>query len=311
MVDGKLVKAHPVTVRHILTHTSGLTLNPNERVVGETPENPELPAAGAQQAQTTAPRPKTLAEAIERAAPIPLLFQPGDRWQYGSSTDFVAIIVEKISGMTIDEFLRKRIFEPLGMNDTYYNIPQEKVSRVAAIYRFPNGAGGLPDPLRPLELVRKPQYQEPTTYFLGVAGLNGTAVDYWRFSQMLLNGGDLDGVRLLGRATVDMMFTNHIGTGKSVYIRGDGFGFGLGGAVLTDPAKSADALSVGSWTWGGANGTIFWIDPVEDMIPIMMIQNPTHAVLNIRPLFSVVAEQTIVDSLANQKLRVMGYDTPR
>ena len=314
MVDGKLVKARPVTVRHILTHTSSLTMNPNERVNNTSPENPDLPAAAAapqQQAPPAGTRPKTLAEAIERAAPIPLLFQPGDRWQYGSSTDFVAILVEKMSGVTIDEFLRKRMFEPLGMNDTHYNIPQDKVGRVAAIYRFPQRTGGQPDPLGTLQLVRKPQYQEPTTYFPGVAGLNGTAADYWRFSQMLLNGGELDGVRLLGRATVDMMFTNHIGSGKTVYVRGEGFGFGLGAAVLTDPAKSADALSIGSWSWGGANGTIFWIDPVEDMIPIMMIQNPTHAVLNIRPLFSVVAEQTIVDSLANQKSRVMGYDTPR
>jgi CubicO group peptidase (beta-lactamase class C family) len=129
----------------------------------------------------------------------------------------------------------------------------------------------------------------------GVGGLSGTAADYVRFAQMLLNGGELDGVRLLSRATVDAMFTNQIGTDKPVYVRGGGYGFGLGGAVLLDRAKTSDALSVGTWTWGGANGTIFWIDPVEELIPIMMIQINPYSHFNIRPLFSVVASQAIVD----------------
>ena len=107
-----------------------------------------------------------------------MAFQPGERWQYGASTDFVAALVEKISGMTVDEFLRQRIFEPLGIRDTYYNIPKEKVSRVAAVYH--------PDKDGKIVLARKPEYHEPTTYFPGVAGLNGTAADYFRFSQMIL-----------------------------------------------------------------------------------------------------------------------------
>ena len=272
LVDTKLVTpARPVTVRHVLTHTSGLSLDPPG------------PAAGAQgQAR---PRPATLGEAIERAAPVPLAFHPGDRWQYGASTDFVGILVEKISGMTLDAFLQKRIFEPLGMRDTSYNVPRDKVNRVAAVYS--PGEGGK------IALFRKPEFREPTTYFPGVAGLNGTAADYFRFSQMLLNGGELNGVRLLGRNTVNLMFENHIGTDKRVYVRGDGYGFGLGGAVLLDRAKAPDALSVGTWTWGGAWGTIFWIDPVEELIPIMLIQISSYNHLNIRPLFSVVASQAI------------------
>jgi CubicO group peptidase (beta-lactamase class C family) len=302
--NGQLVKpARPVTVRHVLTHTSGLNLTP--------PRPPAPPAAQGREANpeaapsTTAPaqaRAASLAEAIERAAPYPLTFHPGDRWMYGDSTDYVAILVEKISGQPLDEFLRARIFEPLGMRDTHYNVPREKVNRTAAVYR--------PDEAGRIQLLRKPEFREPT-FGRGVAGLAGTAADYFKFSQMLLNGGEYNGQRLLGRMTVDMMFANHIGAGKRVTVRGDGYGFGLGGAVLTDPARAADALSIGTWTWGGAYGTIFWIDPVEELIPIMLIQISPYSHFNIRPLFSVVASQTVVDSLADQKPRVMGYDTPR
>jgi len=277
-VSGLRVPAHPVTVRNILTHTSGLSLEPG-------------------------PRPKTLLEEIERSAPRPLAFQPGERWQYGSSTDFVAALVEKISGMTVDEFVRQRIFEPLGIRDTYYNIPKEKVNRVAAVYR--------PDKDGKITLLRKPEYHEPTTYFPGVAGLNGTAADYFRFSQLILNGGEYEGHRLLGRMTVDMMISNQIGSGKLVYVRGPGYGFGLGFAVLTDPSKSGDALSPGTFTWGGADGTLFWIDPAEELIGILMVQINPYSHFNIRPLYSVVVSQAVVDSLASHGSKVMGYDTPR
>ena len=300
-LTGRRVPARPVTVRHVLSHTSGLSLtasaNTNPLTDGE-PIDPQAPAQSA-----ASGRPNTLLEAIERAAATPLAFQPGDRWQYGSSTDFVAILVEKMSGMTIDEFVRTRIFQPLGMRDTFYNVPREKATKVAAIYR--------PDKDGKITLLRKPEYHEPTTYFPGVAGLNGTAADYFRFSQMLLNGGEYNGQRLLGRMTVNMMITNQIGTGKPVYIRGDGYGFGLGFAVLTDPAKAPDALSIGTFTWGGANGTLFWIDPQEDLIGIMMIQINPYSHFNIRPLFSVAVSQAITDSLADQKPRIMGYATPK
>jgi CubicO group peptidase (beta-lactamase class C family) len=286
---GQLAVARPVTVRHVLTHTSGLSL---------TSTSYRAPA-GAAAATTPA---KTLLEAIERAAPIPLAFQPGDRWQYGSSTDYVAILVEKVSGMSIDQFLRQRIFEPLGMRDTHYNIPKEKVGRVAAIYR--------PDDKGKIVLSQKPEYREPTTYFPGVAGLSGTAADYFKFCQMLLNGGEYNNQRLLGRMTVNMMISNQIGTGKPVYVRGDGFGFGLGFGILVDPSKAPDALSIGSFMWGGANGTIFWVDPVEDLIGIQLIQIAPYNHFNIRPLFSVVVSQAITDSLANQKPTIMGYATP-
>jgi CubicO group peptidase (beta-lactamase class C family) len=300
-LSGRRVPARPVTVRHVLSHTSGLSLTPS---AGPNPLTDGPAADGEPMEQTATPaRPKTLLEAVERAAGSPLAFQPGERWQYGSSTDFVAILVEKMSGMTIDEFVRTRIFQPLGMRDTFYNVPREKVNKVAAIYR--------PDKDGKIALLRKPEYREPTTYFPGVAGLNGTAADYFRFSQMLLNGGEYNGQRLLGRMTVNMMITNQIGEGKPVYIRGDGYGFGLGFGVLTNPAKAPDALSIGTFTWGGANGTLFWIDPQEDLIGIMMIQINPYSHFNIRPLFSVAVSQAITDSLADQKPRIMGYATPK
>ena len=300
--EGKLVKPRrPVTVRHVLTHTSGLTLTPPSPPAPErqAPEGaPTTPATTAPQQ----PRATSLAELIDRAAPYPLSFHPGERWQYGDSTDYVAILVEKIAGQPLDDFVRARILDPLGMRDTHYNVPREKVNRTAAVYR--------PDEKGKIQLFRKPEFREPT-FGRGVAGLNGTAGDYFRFAQMLLNGGEYNGQRLLGRMTVDMMFSNHIGTGKRVYVRGDGYGFGLGAAVLTDPAQAPDALSIGSWSWGGAYGTIFWIDPVEELIPIMLIQISPYSHFNIRPLFSVVASQAVVDSLADQKPKVMGYDTPK
>ena len=300
-VTSQRVAARPVTVRHILTHTSGLSLTPT---VGPNPLTDRPGDAEVEQPPApTRERPKTVADAIERAAASPLAFQPGDRWQYGSSTDFVAVLVEKMSGMTIDEFVRTKIFEPLGMRDTHYNIPREKVGRVAAVYR--------PDKDGHITLLRKPEFREPTTYFPGVAGLNGTAADYFKFCQMLLNGGEYDGQRLLGRMTVDMMITNQIGMGKPVYIRGDGYGFGLGFGVLTNPAKSPDALSIGTFTWGGADGTLFWIDPQEDLIGILMVQLNPYTRSEIRPLFSVVVSQAITDSLSAQKPRIMGHDSPR
>ena len=140
------------------------------------------------------------------------------------------------------------------MTDTYYFVPREKVSRVAAVYR-PSDDGTV-------ELSRPPGFVEPTRYFPGVSGLKSTAGDYYRFAQMIANGGELDNVRILGRMTVDNMITNQIG-GKPVDVRGKGYGFGLGFGILTNPAEAVDALSAGSYTWGGAYGTLYWADPVR------------------------------------------------
>jgi len=281
-------EARPVTIRHILTHTSGLTLSPNGAGLSEEDRryvtNDGEPFA-------------TLAERVARAARIPAAFHPGDHWQYGSSTDYVAVLVEKISGQSIDQFLKERIFEPLGIEDTHYNVPREKVDRVAGVYRRVDDG---------MELLRAPSFQEPTTYFPGVAGLSGTSSDYFRFAQMIANGGELDGVRLLGRMTVDLMISNHTGE-KDVYVRGPGYGFGLGFGVLVDPTKSFDTLSAGSYGWGGAWGTLYWADPAEDLVGLMFIQLAGHAPLNIRQMYTNVVSQAVVDSVADQAPKIRGY----
>lgn len=285
----RVLEARPVTIRHVLTHTSGLTLNPTGAGLSE----------GDYRYVTNDGEPfATIGERVVRAARIPGAFHPGDHWQYGSSTDFVAVLVEKISGIPIDQFLHERIFEPLGMADTFYNVPRGKVDRVAAVYR-PTEAGGS-------ELMRAPGFREPTNYFPGVAGLNGTAADYFRFAQMIANGGELDGVRLLGRMTVDLMISNHTAD-KNIYVRGPGYGFGLGFGVLADPTLSFDALSTGSYGWGGAYGTLYWADPVEDLIGLMFIQLPGHGPLNIRQRFTNVVTQAVVDSWADQRPIIRGF----
>lgn len=275
----------PITVRHVLTHTSGLSLRPR----GGAGAN----GGGDQR------RPETVEEAITRAADVPLAFHPGEQWQYGASTDYVALLVEKISGVSLDDFLRTRLFEPLGMSDTHYNVPQSKVARVAAVYR-PSGPGNT------IELFRAPRYAEPTKYFGGQAGLNSTAADYFRFHQMMLNGGELNGVRILSPRTINLMISNHIGD-LLVYVRGPGYGFGLGYGVLRDPGKANEHLTPGSFMWGGAWGTISWVDPLEDMIGVLMTQITSYAHLNVRPDFSTVASQAIVESARHKPPKVMGY----
>ena len=189
------------------------------------------------------------------------------------------------------------------MTDTYYYVPREKVERMASVYR--------PDENGKIERMVSPTYVEPTRMFRGIAGLAGTASDYYRFARMIANGGELDGTRLLGRMTVDNMISNHIGADRPVYIRGGGYGFGLGFGVLTNSAQAPDALSIGSYTWGGAYGTLYWADPVEDLIGILMIQIRPYNHLSIRPLFSNVVTQAVVDNLSDQKPRIMGRPTPR
>ena len=263
--------ARPITVRHVLSHTSGLSIRPT------------TPQRGGQ-ART---RPATLAEAVDRAADVPLAFHPGSEWQYGASTDYVAILVEKISDMSLDDFLRERIFEPLGMENTYYNIPESKVDQVAAVYR-PSGPGNT------IELSRAPSYREPTRYFGGQAGLSSTAADYFRFHQMMLQGGELDGVRLLSPRTVRLMTANHIGD-LGVWLKGPGSGFGLGYSVITDVGLSAMPASLGTYGWGGAYCTVFWVDPQEEVLGILMTQVRPYTHLNIRADLQSLAYQAIVD----------------
>jgi len=279
------VPAHrPVDFRHVLSHTAGL--------------DPSRDALNADELAMLGRR-DNLEDTIIRRGPLPLAFHPGDEWQYGSSTDYVALLVERISGETLKEYLQKNIFDPLGMEDTFYVVPEEKRDRVASVYS-PTGPGQTIELSRTKEYSNTPFFGE--NYYGGVAGLFSTASDYWRFSQMLLNGGELDGIRLLSPKTVSLMISNHSGDGD-VYVRGPGYNFGLGFGILSDAGKARDPLTPGSYTWGGAWGTIFWTDPVEEMTGIMMTQITSYSHLTVRQDFGVTAMQSIIDA----NTPILGY----
>ena len=280
----KLVPAaRPITIKHVLTHTAGL---PNS-YRGFNVADYAKAVAKAKPDETTADR-------VKRIAKLPLNFHPGDSWEYGPGTDVVGVLVEKISGMSLDEFLRKRILEPLGMRDTHFYLPASKVNRLAALYQ-PNVEAGNQIKLTEAPTVESRWVKEPHTFFSGGGGLISTASDYVRFHQMMLNAGELNGVRLLGRKTVELMTSNHIGD-LQVWLTGPGYGFGLGYSVIKDVGQAGVNSSVGTYGWGGAFCTYFWVDPVEEMVGVVMTQVSPYTHLNIRQEFQVLANQAIVDS---------------
>jgi CubicO group peptidase (beta-lactamase class C family) len=230
-----------VTIRDLLTHTSGI-------------DSP---------ARIPTDSNATLADFIPRFAKQPLEFQPGTHWTYSNTVafDMLARVVEVASGQTYDRFLRERIFEPLGMNDTAHALTTAQKQRLAT--RYDVTSSGLQRTVRP----------DTPMYFGGGWGLNSTALDYYRFAQMLLNKGELDGVRILGRKTVELMMSNQLTLSPPVTEYSDGEGFGLGGYVVLDPVRRGQLGSVGQFGWSGAAATWFTIDPREDLIVILMMQH--------------------------------------
>ena len=206
----------------------------------------------------------------------PLKFHPGTQWNYGLSTDIVGRLVEILSGLRFDEYLRREIFEPLGMVDTGFYVPEDQQSRLAACYQY--------QPANTPRLMKGPFANgilAPHSYLSGAGGLVSTTHDYVAFCQMLANGGHLDGRRVLGRKTIDLMTVNHLPGGATLQdmaIGGfgeagfEGVGFGLGFAVGLGPAATAMAGSGGEFYWGGAASTAFWVDPVEDLFVVFMTQ---------------------------------------
>ena len=270
----------PITVKQILTHTAGLAnsyrgLTQNEYAAIAPKEKAD----------------ETVADFVKRLARLPLNFQPGDSWEYSRATCVVGRLVEVISGQTLDEFLRQRIFSPLGMTDTHFYLPKENLDRFTAQYR-PGDVGTIV--LADSPTVESRFVKPPHVYFMGSGGLVSTAVDYFRFLQMLLDGGALGETRLLGRKTVELMTENHTGE-LPIWLRGPGFGFGLGFAVLDDRGMAGRMYSEGTYGWGGAYGTIFWVDPKEELIGVLMTQLRPYSHLNIRQDFEVLANQAIVD----------------
>jgi CubicO group peptidase (beta-lactamase class C family) len=220
-------------------------------------------------------------------AKLPLAFQPGTAFRYSFSIDILGYIVQLAAEQLFDEFLQERIFGPLGMVDTAFWVPPEKVHRFAATYG-PAENGGL----KVIDPVANSRYTKPTRNPSGGGGLASTASDYFRFGQMMLNGGQLDGVRLLGRKTVEWMMHNHLPV--SVYTWDDpAIGFGLGGAVLLRPGLSHRPGSVGKFGWGGAANTEWWIDPVEELQCLIMLQYMPAFTIPIVEDFAQLAYQAL------------------
>lgn len=264
----------PMTVRDLMSHQSGLTYG----FMNRTNVDAGYVKAGIGSAQLGGGRPReyTLADMVKDLAEIPLEFSPGTAWNYSVSTDILGHLIEVISGQRFDDFLRERIFEPLGMVDSGFSVAEENVDRFAANYnRGPDGKLALADD--PAESA----YLKPPTLLSGGGGLTATSEDYWRFCQMLLNGGEFNGERIVGPKTIELMTMNHLPDGQdlSAVAKGsfsetnnDGVGFGLGFAVVKDVARTQVSGSVGSYYWGGAASTAFWVDPEEDLTVVFMTQ---------------------------------------
>ncbi len=231
-----------------------------------------------------------LQETVEKLGELPLLFQPGTRWNYGVNTDVLARLVEVVSGQRFDTFLKQQIFEPLAMVDTHFELPESKRDRLAQLYTRQSETKLIPDPDSTRSYMGKPGY------YSGGAGLMSTAADYWRFCQMLLNGGELDGHRLLSPKSVELMSMDHLGEVPGGFPWAGGSGFGLGFQVILDPGAFGHSVSQGLYSWGGAAGTGFWIDKEEQLIGVFMIQILPHGGLNYSSQYRNLVYQSLETS---------------
>lgn len=279
--------AHPPTLRELMTHTAGLGY-------GFDPEDPI--DAGYMGAGVWIS--SSLAEFSRRIASVPLAYQPGARWRYSLSMDLQGAIIEKLSGMSLADFMRTRIFEPLGMVDTGFHVPAEKLPRLATLYRMSKSTGKLK--------VSEPGLNrgDPTTppkMAGGGGGLFSTLEDYTRFAQMILNKGELDGVRILSPQAVALMTANHLaeavqagGYGVGHQQIRPGYGHGFDGAVFNDPAAAGSRVGRGTYQWDGAGGTWFWVDPENEIVFVGLIQ---RMALEGSPHFQGITQDLIADAL--------------
>jgi CubicO group peptidase (beta-lactamase class C family) len=278
---GTVPALREITIRDLMTHTAGLSY-------GSGPVEAQYKAADVYM-WYFADNDEPIAATIERLATLPFASQPGEKYVYGFSTDVLGVVIEKVSGLTLDEFFRTRIFGPLKMVDTSFYLPPAKISRFATVYSAgPTGLTRAPDPDRG----QGDYVNGPRKSFSGGAGLLSTASDYGRFLQMLLNGGELDGVRLLGPKSVQLMTSNHVG---NLYQEGR-FGFGLGFEIVEHVGRSGRPGSVGEFGWGGAYHTKFWVDPVEKVVAVFMTQLLPSSGPTLQDQFRVLVNQAIVQS---------------
>ena len=273
-----------ITIGDLLTHTAGLSYGDQE----DFPVDELYGEAGLFSADIA------LEEMIQRLTDLPLVHQPGEVWRYSVATDVVGYLVEVISDMPLADFLDEKILQPLGMKDTAFFVPSAKMERFATIYgQTEKGT------LEILDVATAGDYSETVRLHSGGHGLVSTAADYQRFAQMVLNRGELDGVRLLGPKTVKLMTTNHLPPALLPIAMGEeqmpGFGFGLGFSVLIDAAQAGIMASVGTHGWGGWASTMFWIDAQEQLIGILMLQYIPSGTYPIREDFRTLVYQALID----------------
>jgi CubicO group peptidase (beta-lactamase class C family) len=273
-----------ITIRDLLTHTAGLSY-------GDQEDSPVDELYG--QADLFSPD-MTLDEMMRRLTALPLVHQPGEVWRYSVATDVVGHLVEVISGTPLADFLEEKIFQPLVMKDTAFFVPPAKMERFATVYGQTERGN-----LEVLDVATAGDYSETVRLHLGGQGLVSTAADYLRFTQMVLNKGDLDGVRFLAPKTVELMTTNHLPPSLLPIAMGEeqmpGFGFGLGFSVLIDAAHAGILASAGTHGWGGWASTKFWIDPQEELIGILMLQYIPSDTYPIGEDFRTLVYQALID----------------
>lgn len=278
-----VVKARrPITVRDLLTHTSGYGYG--------TGVGADLWEKAGQTGYYFANRDETIRESVRRIASLPAPAQPGTRWVYGYSTDILGALVEVVAGQPLDRVLRERILEPLGMRDTEFYLTPGKENRLTAVYSM--NQGRLERAPTPGEAVGQGHYVDgPRKSFSGGAGLLSTATDYARFLEMLRSGGSLDGRRILGRKTVELMTTSHLGT----IPYNPGQGFGLGFSVVEDLGARGWPGSTGEFGWGGAYHTTYWVDPREELVVVHLTQLVPSGDVDDQQKVRTLVYQAIVD----------------
>lgn len=304
-----------ITVRHLMTHTAGLTYEFMEATpVEEYYREQKISFNPGRQTEGGA----NLAAMTNRLAAAPLVRQPGSGWAYSVSIDVLGRLVEVWSGHPLDHFFKERIFQPLGMTDTAFWVTPEKTNNFAACYTPSSGGDGLRSLSSQETVIRKGEgiglklsdapsdshYLKNPETLSGGGGLTGTIGDYGRFCQMLLQKGELDGTRILGRKTIEFMALNHLPDNKDMAAMGqpvwsessaEGIGYGLGMAVVIDAAATQLLRSTDEYFWGGAASTAFWIDPAEDMFVVFMTQLMPSSFYPIRNELRVATYQTLID----------------
>jgi CubicO group peptidase (beta-lactamase class C family) len=277
---GEVPQTRPMTMRQLMSHTAGFDVS-----AGYSKHN-------------ISDRSKPLQAMVDKLAKLPLAAQPGTDWRYGPSVDLQGYIVEKLSGQTLDAFFRTKIFDPLGMKDAGFWVDKSKADRVTKMFTYGDDK----------RIMTAPNQSDPTSkpvMLSGSGGLLSTIDDYYRFAQMVLNGGEANGRRFLKASTVELMRTNVLAEGVVVDLYGpsyniNGIGFGLDFAIILDPVKANTPEGKNSFYWGGAFGTWFWLDPTNDVVVVGMIQNlngstPTGASPQVRPLSRKLVYQALVD----------------